>query len=71
MAAAVQLTSEQQGQAARDRFTEAAKQRRLTRAALETAAGAEQCALRAGRRVPQGGEDRTGLGIGYVVFDAV
>ena len=68
---AVQHTSEQQGQDARDRFTEAAKQRRLARAALEKAAGAEQCVLGAGRRVPQRGEDRTGLGIGYGVLDAV
>lgn len=40
VAAAVQLTSEQQGQAVRDRFTEDPKQQRLAKAALEKAAGA-------------------------------
>ena len=71
MTAAVQLTSEQQGQAVHERSTEDARQKRLARSALEKAAGAGQRALGAGRKVPPGGEGRTGLGIGYRVFDAV
>ena len=69
--AVVQLTSEQQGQTVRERFTEDAKQKRLAKATLEEAAGAEQRALGSGRRVSQGGEGSTGLGIDHGVFDAV
>ena len=66
------LTAEQQGDATRAEFVKDARVNRA--AALKASDDARRAArsLRSGGAAPEeGGEERTGLGVGYGVFDAV